>query len=471
MAEFDNSTPMTGVQSVPAAASLPTIGLVRGRSDSSASPEREAKGAKREGEGYILLHTTGNSDAPPDTGDGAYASWMHKFFEEEAREGGAQGCLAVRQFKAARGGQSDHAIEESVIAEFESYLKKLFNDDDAFGRVSDRAQTVILNWHLRATGNPNGGQTGRGASEKLFKLFRQECGARGLKAEVVYTVHEIRGAGTKISRHPEPFPHLLALNTVVKGELEEAFPGRTVGISQVPQLMRSLHAEAVDKIMDYAIGPNVMDRSSLSLGSACVLQQLRLAEHRSYGSPPQDGVLLFGMIDGRHGTFEDVSGLASRLPGNMVVAVAGKDKSAALVNQLQTAAQTPANKIKYIGPLPVTSDKKYEHVNTLDSLAGYTYAISFDEKGYRDNASAMVNVLRAGKILFSRKENETNDALIARAVQEIASIEGRKSAASNALSLVELSALSKQMPRFHEASSRPVGKRLDLLFRNVAAQK
>jgi hypothetical protein len=235
--------------------------------------------------------------------------------------------------------------------------------------------------------------------------------------------------------------------------------------------MRSLHAEAVDKIMDYAIGPGVIDQASLVLAGACVLQQLRLAEHRSFGSPSQDGVLLFGMIDGRHGTLQDVSRLAARLPGNMVVAVAGKEVSGALVDQLKTAAAKPANKIRYIGPLPPPSDKKYERVNTLDPLAGYTYAISFDQHGYRDNASAMVNVLRAGKILFSREGTESNDDLIARAVRQISAIESQKSAPSQAPSLRELTALSKQMPRFHEASSRRVGKRLDLMFRNVASGK
>jgi hypothetical protein len=136
------------------------------------------------------------------------------------------------------------------------------------------------------------------------------------------------------------------------------------------------------------------------------------------------------------------------LDPSLKIVIAGKESNKTLADQLRQLS-LEVNRVSVSGK-----------INGLDELAGCRYAISFDPGGYRDNASAMVNVVREGHVLFSRQSGETDDTLIARAVRGMGACE--KSEA------MYYDALAANQPRLREASPNIVGADLNIFFANVA---
>jgi hypothetical protein len=103
--------------------------------------------------------------------------------------------------------------------------------------------------------------------------------------------------------------------------------------------------------------------------------------------------------------------------------------------------------------------KQFTYLGEQDDLsftANCRYAISFDPLGYRDNASAMVNMVRAGLFLFCLNRDEAPEALCQRAARWIAACERSDD------KYLDLLALAQSQFRAMEAAI--VASRLDAIF-------
>lgn len=108
-------------------------------------------------ERYALLYTLGRCRLDTLGGDGAYVSWLHRFFEANRSVGG---CVAVAGLLYE--GSVGSASKAAAARQFRNACKGAFV---TFCQRPELAHTnvIILNWHLRFTGTPNG-WTGRGIS-------------------------------------------------------------------------------------------------------------------------------------------------------------------------------------------------------------------------------------------------------------------------------------------------------------------
>jgi len=394
---------------------------------------------------YALAHTLGRCHFDPHGGDGAYSRWMHEYFSDHRN---AEGCVHVDRLHYtgavgnAKASGVARTLNPAMCKEFDRFLS-----DESLNRTN----TVILNWHIRFTGTPNG-WTGRGVSPTLINRLKEMARAKRKKLAVIYTVHEYSELSDKL-KDPSA---LVALNPDVSRSLGADFRGVRIARSRVPGLMTSLHTSSVDQILRF-MGTPTHGAEAHNLISGCLLQRLRLLNEYSHDATLRatSGIVLFGMITQRHGTtVANVSSLctaldSARLPAPFKVIIVGKTQEPSLERDLRAlAATTP--RLTYHGLL-----------NSFNDLVGSRYAISFDPLGFRHNASAMVNVTRAGHLLFSRRGGESDRELMARTAQVIRMCERNPS--------VYAEMLAAQQPRFRSTSPLIVGFDLDRLFREVAA--
>ncbi|NOT10191.1 MAG: hypothetical protein HOP28_18510 [Gemmatimonadales bacterium] len=408
---------------------------------------------------YALAHTLGRCDFDPHGGDGAYSAWLQHFMAGHANP---LGCVLAGRLEYE--GPVGNIRNAQLARAFNPIFLPLFSEFLIQARQRP-TNTIILNWHLRLTGTPNG-WTGRGMNERLLARFYELTEAAGMRLLVVYTVHEL----TDLRGDVPGARALVALNPTVHRGLGGFFPTTRRALSRVPDLMTSLHTSSLDLILRFLDG-DMPSIEALNMAGACLIQHLRL--HNTY--PPtarptaaasvrhralraMQGVVIFGMISARHGvTPQSVAALCGALdaagfPATFRVVIAGKEAEPHLVQQFQALVQA-FPRLAVVGP-----------IDSFNSLAGCRYAISFDEHGFRTNASAMVNVTRAGHALFSRQgAGEMDGQLIARAVGQMALAETR-AAGPTAL-------LAAQQPRYRIASSEAVGRELDQFFRDLADEQ
>jgi hypothetical protein len=420
---------------------------------------------------YILIQSQGALKVDPTSGDGAYAEWMLRYFTSQADQ-----CVAFARLVFPGG----NAVNKSTITtkfkkDLDAELSRLNltstvvddnnPDTDAMEvdqQPSDTAQTVILNWHIRFTGRPNS-QTGRGMGDGLIQAFRALCQKNGKQAKVVYTIHEEEGVNVK---HLIAADALVALNSTIGSTVKEWADsvGAAYCLSKVPNLAQSEAARIVDKIRGY-LSLSTQDPSLLSFANAISFQKLRAAPIPSRkGAPVHRGIVIFGSITGRHGlSVESVQQLCALLdqkglPVDFHVLIAGKTTDQLLATKLDALAdKTP--RLFFLGGVD----------NDFSELDGVRYALSMDPLGFRTNASAMVNMVTNGILLFNRSilkppGNGDND-LIRYACEFIAKCEATPSGNSGAYNI----ALEKQQSLYGALSSAAVGAELDRMFAAIAS--
>lgn len=195
------------------------------------------------------------------------------------------------------------------------------------------------------------------------------------------------------------------------------------------------------------------------------------------------GIVIFGMIGLRHGTSaENITKLCRALdrynvPRQFKVVIVGKTQDKEVVAELIELQKTqrrlvvqgpldvaqPFNKfMRNVGLGTAQTDKfKKPIVNiAFNPISQCRYAISFDKAGYRDNASAMVNMTRAGNLLFSLESSESVDDLIQRCARTIVRC-GHDGDYYTTL-------LAAQQPRFRATDPTVVGLRLSGFFAGLA---
>ncbi|MBC3345668.1 hypothetical protein HU811_03350 [Pseudomonas sp. SWRI196] len=449
-------------------------------------------------------------------GDGAYYNWMLDFF----RSASSSQAACVRGF---------HAMASQTVTQPENQEK--FNQvtleavDDLI-RHSPDVPVLVVNWHMRFTGQANA-HTGRGIHKGLVESIKALCKKYGKECRFILTVHEFRGQGML----EELSPHLdgiIALNPTVRLELVHLLGGaaQVIHLSQVPNFMRTQSGEAADALRrGLALGPEIFPRSgggasssssssSLSIGGgssssssssesttklpatgfdydvvighwiARLKETTRHAPPSSSSSsstaisrlPPNPhsrlkGILIFGTICGRHVTAATLRALALAIrkrpkvfDGQFKVVIAGNPKNKGLMASFKSLIEEER----------LTNISIINAIDTLDRLACVKYAISFDTDGYRDNASAMINVIRAGFLLFSRRSAEekafyrgvavaeTDEDLIKRALDIIAECEGENGDNRRAYYL------AAQQGRSRRAAPDRVGEALDHIFHVIA---
>jgi len=316
---------------------------------------------------------------------------------------------------------------------------------------------------------------------------------------------------------------IITLNPEVQSSIKEFlkqnnYQGRIkLYCSSVPNLMSTSAANITDTILGY-LGDNEPPQN-LDLAGAIVLHNLKRSSRpyatgeieRLEGSNSRSinkknieklssidkGVVIFGTVVSRHGlepkNIKDLSRALANLPPPRVK-LSNNDNSRekettysknsdslslSLSSSSASSSSSPAsqdsnkfhivivgaqpdsnyaNKLKKVAtsvPLIITGP-----TSSLDIVANCKYAISFDPLGFRDNASAMVNVLRAGHLLFSIENKESPEALIQRAAREISRCE------SNDDYYIRL--LSNQQANYRRLASESIGSSLANIFQNIA---
>jgi len=377
-------------------------------------------------------------------GDGAYANWLDAHFSHNISP---NGCVDVQRLVYAGASGTDVQIRRSMAPSFRARLNQYFDRPQL-----SQTRTIILNWHIRYTGRPNA-WTGRGSNQALIQGLRNIVEGRGYRLIVLYTVHESEGLQSEWRHRPSL---LMALNPDVQGTLSNGATER-VGLSRVPGLMTCAHTTSVDLILQYLGGEsNAMVRTS----AAVLIQQFRLRTipcmERNQMTRQMRGIVVFGMITPRHGlSGELVSHLCKRIAmygfgSDFRLVIAGKTQDGDLAGQLNALE---IRRLHFHGEL--------DHKDGFTTLAGCKYAISFDPLGFRDNASAQVNVIRAGHLLFSRRSGESNATLVERALVEIVRCERDPEYLT--------SMLIEQSSCFMHTSPDVVGNELDRYLRDLAS--
>lgn len=395
---------------------------------------------------YGLIHTLGRTKFDPFGGDGAYSLWMQDYFSGSGLS--SSGCVGVRslQHDGPFGNIKNSELATKFNPVFLAKFKSMVFDCYA------TASTIIVNWHIRFTNGTPNGWTGRGINPDLVRAMRKLCANAGKKLAIVYTIHEASVLSDKLCS-PRA---LVALNPAVRDSMASQFT-LTPFLSKVPGLLNSTHTVKIDTVMKLVgeyLGPIDIESPSSNLYFALGQQALRLKQGAMLGSLKLKGIVIFGMIMPRHGlTVENVQLLSdcmdhAGLSSKLKIVIAGKESDATLVKDLKKL-HARGHRVVFKG-----------QIADFAELAGCRYAISFDELGYRDNASAMVNTIRAGHLLFSRRGHESDKSLVRGAVGAMAVCE------RSDYFYYEL--LARQQPRMRNTSPEVVGSSLDLFFRNVA---
>lgn len=394
--------------------------------------------------GYHLVFTMGRCRLDPHGGDGAYASWMKSYFQTHLH---SEGCRSVRlwEFTGGYGNINDQQLDTLMNQWVATQCGRENHSTLASG------STIVLNWHVRFTGTPNG-WTGRGISASVVQQIQAACEAQRSRLVVVYTVHEYTPGLREKLVDPSG---LVALNPEIFARLRADFPTVPVFESRVPGLMDLGQSSGTERVMEFV---EEQDPARRNAASASVLQAFRdtikarngvFAAQNPYAQ--HKGVVIFGMITPRHGLSQpNVMALCSALDSQHVdprfkVLIAGKTANQPLLRELR-ALEQQCHRVVVAG-----------EIASLDGFVGADYGISFDPAGYRDNASAQVNLVRAGHLLFSRLSGESDHSLILRAARTIALCE-RKGAAVG---------LEAQQGKFQAGSPLAVGTGLDGFFRQL----
>ncbi|MQA41757.1 hypothetical protein [Rugamonas aquatica] len=454
---------------------FPSASSSSAAASSSSLPPQQVRKQRVLAPGYALLHTLGRCKLDAHGGDGAYANWMQRYFEAVIA-GGQTNCKYVDRlvYQGAVGNANTAQLSRETNPQIRSEFERVLDSPEL-----KTIDIVILNWHIRYTGTPNG-YTGRGLNQALINSLHKMAAEAEKRLVIVYTVHE-NSSVKRISKTSEQPSGLITLNPAVHGHMQEEFPADDVqGLqSQVPGLMTSLHTTVLSRIFHY-LGyldpptlpgivrptnplpvPRLTDDPKTKQCLAILMQELRLRlnlSRQTVGAvaPGEAGIVLFGMISARHGTTRsNVQALCAALtlaaiPDTFRVIIAGKEEEADLVSDLRDLATTTP-RLRVIGLL-----------KSFDELAHCKYALSFDTHGFRTNASAMINVMRAGHLLFSRNGGESDDQLIQRTVNFIRQAGPRAQPVSYMI--------SQQMPRCLDSDEQIVGRRLGQFFDSIAAK-
>ncbi|MGN6667546.1 MAG: hypothetical protein ACTHKH_11370 [Trinickia sp.] len=416
---------------------------------------------------YGLIHTLGMTKYDPHTGDGAYSRWFHEYF---MRVRGSEGCEAVARitYDGAK-----NILEDNLPQYFNPEFTKKFRETITSGKFKN-ATAIILNWHIRITGHVNG-WTGRGINRTLVDDLQIICNDLHKKLHIIYTVHEIAKllnpeSSTRkssksddsmglISRLLSP-SGIISLNPDVSKEIGRLVPNAEHFSSRVPAVMDPLYAPVV---LDHGIEPFVRGMESSEELRQLYLAFLQTQARRKstyFERQDEEGIVIFGMISGRHGlSIETLRKLSTKmnesgLDSGFKILIAGSRTSEKIVREIENEAKAD-KRFKCISP-----------IEQLESLTKSRYAISFDKLGYRDNASSMISLDRAGFLLFSRSkkpdkpELESNDELTSRAVETIIQCELDD--------LHYLRCLAQNRRRAQAADPVPTGQGLGEFFRRIA---
>lgn len=381
---------------------------------------------------YLLFHTMGAAGINPHAGDGAYSSWMKSSFPTRVTY-----CKAAHRLEFKGGNNVDQSeLERVFLVEINERL---------LAWAHTQARRVVLNWHFRFTGRPNA-WTGRGVTDSLIKEARAACEKHGHSLSVIYTVHEYKQGQSCCLIDPNA---LIAVERQVQVDLQKDFPQVTVLRSRVPNLDSTRTAHLVDLVQSYLPKPSDLSAefaSGQSLGMAWFMRGIASADG---ATTTARNIAIFGSIVGRHGLSKrSVTELASALD----VAGVSSEIKINIVGRAQD--RSLADTLRYLNLPRVLFTGE---VDNFLFARDCRYAISFDQEGFRDNASAMVNMIRAGTLLFCRTSpEETIENLCRRVALTIKKCERTEGNYLTVLSMLQ--------PLFRETEAFLVANRLDALF-------
>jgi len=409
----------------------------------------------------FLIQTMGSTTVDQVKGDGAYAQWMNDYFQQNNKLTGINHQWIQIPGK---GNYENSELPEILCNGYREFLYK---------NNAKEGDLVILNWHMRCTGRTNA-WTGRGLSSKLINELKAINKVIDLK--VVLTIHESEKINNSLQKILPQIDSIITLNPNVKDEINGLVKTKNknlnIYLSSVPNLMNSTATKITDKILEY-----IGDEPFLNVASACVISKLK-ERNRTYASTNIEdiaksnstsknkrinieqlrtlkrGIVMFGSVVTRHGTTkENIENLCIHLKKkenlkDFPIVISGSQPDQELIKDI-ASINSPKGSIIITGT-----------IDNFDVLTNCKYAISFDDLGFRDNASAMVNVIRSGHLLFYRKQNENDTKLIERATREISLCE------LNNGHYIRL--LEEQQSDFRRLNTKLVGDELCGIFQKIA---
>lgn len=419
-------------------------------------------GTNKQRKQSFLIQTIGSTTVDQVRGDGAYAQWMNDYFQQNKDfTGFKHHWIDI----PGKGNNVNPDLKNIFCNELDKFLKE---------NNANSSDLLILNWHIRCTGRPNA-YTGRGLPELLDTLMDYN---KNINLKIVLTIHESEGIGNTLDKILPQIDSIITLNPNVKDEISGLIKAKNknlnIYLSSVPNLMSSTATKATDKILEYIGNEPLLN---LNLAGACVISKLK-ERNRTYASKNIEditkinstsknkrsnieqlrnlkrGIVMFGSVVTRHGTTkENIENLCIHLKKkenlkNFPVVISGSQPDQKLIEDI---ASIDSSKDSII----ITGT-----IDNFDVLANCKYAISFDTLGFRDNASAMVNVIRSGHLLFCRKQNENDPQLIERATREISLCE------INNGHYIKL--LEEQQSDFRRLNTKLVGDELCDIFQKIA---
>lgn len=424
-----------------------------------------AQGPSSSRASYGLIHTLGRTQLDEVGGDGAYSVWMQRYFESERSR--VSRCVAVSQI--AYSGAVGNIKDKELPRKFNPVFLKAFSE--TLDSVDFRqAPTIILNWHVRFTNGTPNGWTGRGMNRQLERSLLKTCKHAGKKLGIVYTVHETSKLKDKLV---EP-AGLISLNPDVGDAMSVQFDGIRRYTSRVPGLLNSPHTEKFDWLVDSVslyLDPAEKTSADGNLVWAHAQQWFRSRYARPDKLEDIKGIVIFGMIMKRHGLSRDVIEQLARsmdeagLNRELKIVIAGKLSDEQLVAELQELA-AESDRVHFAGL-----------IEGLDQFADCRYAISFDTLGYRHNASAMINTVREGHLLFSKRDHSTDNAATRAKPGGGRQKETDKELIDRTIKVIKLAEanehfyfkmLAQSQPRVRSNAPRTVGAGLDNFFESIA---
>jgi hypothetical protein len=403
---------------------------------------------------YRLILTMGAWTPKNDTkaiGDDCYAKWMNNYFSELARNKSSQctDCIWIKPGKKETWGGNN--VPKKFYNDFPEQFKKAV--------LGCTSKVIILNWHMRfssaeGTNRPNA-STGRGLTKELLTKLEQIVEAQGKTLKLVYTVHEHKNFKLEVT--PDA---IITVNKEVKEKIQNAVQC-PIYVSAVPNLMKNSHTHIVDKILD-CLG----DMKYINTASAMAHLKLRSIPFSTQKAEMKNKLL--SKI--HHPEKKNGKGLLIFCPS----ARHGFDEK--VLNELKIKVQIKVQqkfgqnfKIFLAGEGSSTYEQGIiegvGRVDTLEVLSNARYAISFDAFGFRTNASAIINVIRSGFLVFTRRSNEinNNNDLIDRTLKLITMCEANEGFYHRML--------EAQQSLYRILRTDVIGRKLDEIFSEISTNK
>ena len=399
---------------------------------------------------YFVFHTLGI--ARIGAGDRAYVDWLNAY--PQSTKTGAENCLGSFIVGGSAEGRSvlqgrnvSHKRKRSSDNDKKKAEAEAYSKDFSAAVIAELSRyatlpvtlNILVHLNIRFLGNVQG-HTGRGVNKELIKNVGEAVKnqyKKNVVMRIVITVHELTEKSAVTLQllnefnSPEIYVDLHRYNNRIAPL--EGQGTNLIHYIPLPNFVYNEYsydevARLLRVIVDSQHGgdaENIYRLRQWLYGAAFTIpRHAPLALVQSFS--PNHGILIFGSISKHHGYNEQnikalIASLKSEsLPPEFKVILAGRagrNTDSGLLTGINELNEKE-DRFVYEGELP----SNYE----LDKYLRTQYAISFDDNGRKENASAQNAVICAGMLLFTRNEAENDLSFVNRVKNAIMSVENEQ---------------------------------------------